>query len=72
METLEKQSLSNVIHTYRDELTAIEDGDTAYTYFSKHRITRLIRQGILKVRNTGKGRVTELTSEARILLEAEG
>ena len=68
---LERMSLRNAVQMNRDELTAIEDGETAYTYFSGHRITRLIRQGILRVRHTHRGKVTELTEEARAVLGAK-
>ena len=68
---LERMSLRNAVQMNRDELTAIEDGETAYTYFSGHRITRLIRQGILEVSMTHRGKRTVLTDEARAVLEAD-
>ncbi len=69
---MDRQSLLNSIHTHKDELTAINDGEAAYTYFSGYRITRLIRQGILMVkRKGGRGKRTVLTDEARVLLEAD-
>ena len=72
MSDMDHQSFLNSIHMNNAELTAINDGEAAYTHFSGYRIHRLIKQGVLMVKRAGgRGKRTVLTDEAREVLEAD-
>ena len=68
--TLEQQSMTNIIHFYREELLKIEKGGKATEYFNERQRRALVKQGIL-VRVYGHGgcklRLTEHTK--RIIKE---
>jgi len=51
---LEAQSVTNVVHFYREELIKIDKGEKATEHFNERQRKSLVKQGVLE-RNYGQG-----------------
>jgi hypothetical protein len=68
--TLEQQSMTNIIHFYREELLKVEKGGKATEHFNERQRKALVKQGILTRVYGHGGCKLRLTEQAkRIIIE---
>ena len=67
--TLEQQSMSNIIHFYREELLKIDKGGKATDYFNERQRKALVKQGVLTRVYGHGGCKLRLTDVAKIIMQ---
>ena len=66
--TLEQQSMTNIIHFYREELLKIEKGGKATEYFNERQRKALVKQGVLMRVYGHGGCKLRLTDQAKRIM----
>ncbi|MCB2172843.1 hypothetical protein KQH65_08915 [archaeon] len=68
---LEAQSVTNVVHFYREELIKIDKGEKATEHFNERQRKSLVKQGVLE-RSYGQGGCRlELTKMTRRIMREQ-